>query len=101
MASAGERTFFVEGYVPNLDGTTAASLSSRLRRAILELEQEGLSVRWLESFALIEEETYVWMLVASDVNHVALVNERAGTGFDHVVEMIVVESARGEPGMRG
>ena len=94
MASPGERTFLVEGYVPNLDESTAAELSSRLRTAIGELEQEGPCVRWLQSFALIEEETYVWMLATPDVGHVALVNERAGIRFDHIVEMTAVEGER-------
>ena len=91
MASPPERTFFVESYVPALDESTALALSSRLRAAVDELRREGLPLRWLQSFALTEEETYVCILAARDVEHVALVNERAGTAFDHVVEMSPVE----------
>jgi hypothetical protein len=46
---------------------------------------------WLRSFALADEETYVWMLTAADVDHVALVNQRAGVRYDHVVEVITAE----------
>jgi len=94
MASPSERTFFVEGYVPSLDKAGAAALSSRLRAAIGELQREGLTLRWLQSFALVDEETCVWMLAAPDVDHVALVNERAGIAFDHVVEVSTVEPDR-------
>jgi hypothetical protein len=57
------------------------------------LQCEGLALRWLRSFALADEETYVWMLIATDVDHVALVNQRAGVRYDHVAEVITSESS--------
>jgi hypothetical protein len=78
------RTFLVESYVPNLDSATAAELSSRLRSAVTDLQREGLTLQWLRSFALVEDETYVWMVDAPDADHVALVYGRAAVSVDHV-----------------
>jgi hypothetical protein len=94
MASPTVRTFFVESYVPRLDDATAAALSSRLRTAIAELRREGRTLEWLRSFALVDEETYVWMLNAADVDEIALVNQRARVPYDHVVEAVPGESSR-------
>lgn len=89
MPSAAERTFLVESYVPNLDEATAAALSSRLRSAIDELRREGHMLAWLRSFALVEEETYVWMLAAVDADDVALASRRAGLAHHaHIVEVV-------------
>lgn len=88
MAGSSERTFFVESYVSNLDQAAAVGLSLQLRSAIDELRREGLVLAWLRSFALIDEETYVWMLTARDLDDVVLLNERAGVSWDHVVEAI-------------
>ncbi len=78
------RTFLVESYVPNLDETTAAELSSRLRSAVTELQRDGLTLQWLRSFAIVDEETYVWMVEAPDADHITLVRERAAVSVDHV-----------------
>jgi hypothetical protein len=89
------RTFFVESYVPALDGPTAAALSAQLRAAVDELRREGRELEWLRSFALIDDETYVWMLAAGDVDDVVLVNERARLSYDHVVEVVTGEPLNG------
>ena len=80
--------------VPRLDEETAAALSSRLRAVIAELRREGRTLEWLRSFALVDEETYVWMLKAADVDEIALVNHRAQVPYDHVVEAVPGESSR-------
>jgi hypothetical protein len=94
MARPAARTFFVESYVPSLDRATVAALSSRLRAAIAELRREGRAVEWLRSFALVDEETYVWMVKAADADEIALVNQRARVPYDHVVEATPGESPR-------
>lgn len=88
-------TFLVETYVPKLDDAMAAALSSRLRAAIAELQHEGLALRWLRSFVLVGEETYAWMLTATDAADVAVVNRRAGVTFDHIA-MVLPGEASGE-----
>jgi len=88
-------TYLVETYVPNLDEATAASLSARLQAAMAELQREGLTLRWLRSFALLDEETYSWMVTATDADDVARVNRRAGVTFDHFAEVRPGETCGG------
>jgi hypothetical protein len=88
-------TYLVETYVPKLDQATAAALSARLQAAIGELQREGLALRWLRSFALLDEETYSWMLTATDADDVARVNRRAGLTLDHVAEVIPDDASDG------
>ena len=82
------RTFLVEQYVPELDEAAAGALTARLKAAVDELRQEGLPLRWLRSYALVGEETYVWMLAAAERDHVSLLGERVGLELDHVVEAV-------------
>jgi len=93
VPSRNPSTYLVETYVPKLDEATAVALSKRLRAAIGELQREGLALRWLRSFALIGEETYVWMLTAADAHDIALVNRRAGVAFDHIAEVVPGEAS--------
>jgi hypothetical protein len=93
--TTARRTFFVESYVPALDEESAAALSAKLQAAIDELRREGRELEWLRSFALVDDETYVWMLTAGDVDDVALVNERARLSYDHVVEVVAGEPLHG------
>ncbi len=88
MALGNGRTFFVESYIPQLDAAGAAALSSRLRKAVEQLREEGLPIAWIRSFALMEEDTYVWMVEATQRDHVVLIQRRAGVELDHVVEMV-------------
>ena len=81
------RTFFVESYIPQLDAARAAALSSRLQAAVEQLQDEGLPLTWIRSFALLQEDTYVWMVEATDLDHVDLIQRRAGVELDHVVEV--------------
>lgn len=86
------RTFFVECYIPQLDAAGAAALSSRLQTAIEQLTREGLPLAWIRSFALLQEDTYVWMVEASELDHVVMVQRRAGVELDHVVEVVPGEA---------
>ena len=88
MALGTGRTFFVESYVPQLDAAGVAAFSSRLQTAVEQLREEGLPLAWIRSFALLEEDTLVWMIEASQLDDVALVQRRAGVELDHVVEVL-------------
>ena len=96
MRSRDPTTYLVETYVPKLDEATAVALSSRLRAAISELQRQGLALRWLRSFALVDEETYVWMLTATEADDIVLVNRRAGVTFDHIAEVAPGEASAGD-----
>jgi hypothetical protein len=93
--TTARRTFFVESYVPALDAAAAAALSGKVQAAIDELRREGRNVEWLRSFALADDETYVWMAAACNVDDVVLVNERARLTYDHVVEVVAGEHLKG------
>jgi hypothetical protein len=92
MAPGDRRTFFVESYVPQLDATAAAALSSRLRAVVEQLRDEGLTLSWIRSFVLLDEDTYVWMVEAAEVDDVVLVQRRAGLRRDHIVEAVSSET---------
>jgi hypothetical protein len=92
---APQRTFFVESYVPQLDAAGAAALSARLRTAVAELREEGLALAWIRSFALLEDDTYVWMVEAAALDDVARIQRRAGMELDHVVEAVSGERGAG------
>jgi hypothetical protein len=97
VSTPRRKTFFVENYVPRLDEATAAALSSRLRTAIDQLRREGRTLEWLRSFALLSEETYIWMVTAAEVDDVALVNQRAHVSYDHVAEVITGDEPQSVP----
>jgi hypothetical protein len=90
--SDGGRTFLVESYVPGLDELTGATLSSRLRKAIRQLAEEGMTLRWGGSFALVDEETYICIIVAPKVDDVVQLGERAGFEHAHVVEVLAIDA---------
>ena len=58
-----------------------------------ELREEGLALTWIRSFALLEDDTYVWIVEAAALDDVARIQRRAGMELDHVVEAV--------PGERG
>ena len=86
------RTFLVESYVPGLDERAAATLSSRLRESIRQLNEEGTALRWGGSFALVAEETYICIITAANVDHIVQLCERAGFEHDHVVEALAIDA---------
>lgn len=87
------RTFLVETYVPGLDERAAATLSSRLRESIRQLNEEGTALRWGGSFALVVEETYICVIVATVVDDVVQLSDRAGLEHDHVVEAFAIDAS--------
>jgi hypothetical protein len=86
------RTFLVESYVAGLDERAAATLSSRLRKAIRQLAEEGMALRWGGSFALVDEETFICIIGAGEVDDVVQLSERAGLEHDHVVEAFAIDT---------
>ena len=91
MVATGTKTFLVETYVPHLDASAARAMSTRLRAAVPELQREGVAVRWLGSFAVIDDETYICMLAAGNAGDAVRANERANLHYDHVVEVIAID----------
>ena len=93
MAGEREGTFLVETYVPNLDGQAAATISSRYRSAIRELERQGVILRRLRSYALIADETFLCIVGARGSDEVVELSRRAGLDPDHVVQVVQLDPA--------
>jgi hypothetical protein len=91
MARGSERTFLVELYVPQLDEQAAMAITSRCRAAARQLAEQGVALRWLRSFALVAEETYLCIVAARDRDHVLELSRRAGLEHDHVVEVVALD----------
>lgn len=87
------KTFLVESYVPQLDYEAAVAITLRLRSAVRQLESEGAVVRWLRSFALVGEDTYLCVIAASDADDAVRLNVRARVEYDHVVEVVAFDSS--------
>ena len=86
-----EKTFLVEKYVPQLDEKTARAISSRFRAAVSRRDARGDTLRWIRSFALLGEETYCCIIAASDIEHIAQLNEQDDLEYDHLVEVVALD----------
>jgi hypothetical protein len=84
----------LESYVPGLDEWTAAAITSRVQSGVRQLVKEGKALRWLRSFALVGEETYLCVVAAIDADEAVEVNVRARIGCDHVVEVVTFDPSR-------
>ncbi len=91
MARGSERTFLVELYVPQLDEQGAVAIASRCRAAARQLAEQGVALRWLRSYAVMAEETYLCVVAARDRDHVVELSRRAGLEHDHVVEVVAID----------
>lgn len=91
MKADRAKTFLVESYVRQLDQAMTAAIAERLDRAAAELRGLGLTVVWLRSLALPEEETCFCLFSADTVADVVAANERAGFDFDHITEVVTIE----------
>jgi len=91
MNTDRRKTFLVETYVRQLDHATAAAIAGRLDRAAAELRRLGLTVVWLRSLALLDEETCFCLFSADAATHVVAANLRAGFDFDHITEVVTIE----------
>ena len=92
MLCGAGRTFLVESYVPGLDERAAAVVTSRLRGAIRQLDEEGMTLSWGGCLALVDEETYICIIGAPKLDDVVQLSKRAGLEHDHVVEALVFDA---------
>lgn len=84
----------LESYVPWLDERAAEAITARVRSAVRQLEKEGKPLRWLRSFALVGEETYLCVVAATDADEAVELNVRARLDCDHVVEVVTFDPPR-------
>ena len=81
----------METYVSGLDTATATALDARVRAAVAQLQGRDVELRLLGFFALVEEETCMWILEAAGAGEVAGVSRRAGVRDWHVAEVTTLE----------
>ncbi len=84
-------TFIVERYIPHLRSADIEPLCERLTAASAELQAEGRDIRWLRSFALLDDETCLCLFSARSRNDVAEANHRAGAAYDRIIETVTIE----------
>jgi hypothetical protein len=53
---------------------------------------EAAGVRWIRAFALVDDETFVWIVAACDVRVVECVIAGAAAGCEHVAEAVLLEA---------
>jgi hypothetical protein len=51
-----------------------------------------MTLHWGGSFALVDEETYIFIIGAPGVDDVVQLSERAGLEHDHVVEALAMDA---------
>jgi hypothetical protein len=85
--------FLVETYVPRLDEERAAAISARYDHAVRELAGEGVAIRSLQSYAVFEDETYLFIVAARDADDVVVLHDRAKLAPDHVAQVVSVDAA--------
>jgi hypothetical protein len=92
MGDPRAATYLVETYVPRLDRRSAAAVSSAYTRAIRELAQAGVALRLVESYAVVDDETYLCVVSAGNREDVVRMTEQAGLTADHVVRVARVNA---------
>jgi len=71
-------SYVVEVYAPNLSRFDLAELAGRAEAAVLEMEREGVRVRYVRSVLVPEDETCFHHFESPTIDAVRLASERAG-----------------------
>ena len=74
--------FVVEVYAPNLSRADLAELAGRAEAAVLQMEREGVRVRYLRSVLVPEDETCFHHFEGPTIDAIRLASERAGLFTD-------------------
>ncbi len=78
--------------MPRLDERSAKTLTSSLRETIRQLNEDGMPLRWRGSFALVDEETYICIIAAPEIDDVGELSERVGLEHDHIAEALMLHA---------
>jgi hypothetical protein len=78
--------FLVELYVSRADAASTGPGAERARRAAEELSSQGISIRYLRSIFVPDDETCFHLYKASSVAAVQEVGSRAGLRFERISE---------------
>jgi hypothetical protein len=83
--------FLVELYVSRADAASTGPRAERARRAAEELRTQGMSVRYVRSIFVPDDETCFHLYRASSAAAVREVASRAGLRFERISEALAGE----------
>jgi hypothetical protein len=92
LTTMPETTFIVERYIPHLEPSDVHALADRLAAATAQMQAEGHNIRWLHSFALLDDETCLCVFSADDSAEVYEANHRASADHERIVPVIAVDN---------
>jgi hypothetical protein len=87
--------FLVEQYVSRADTAGAGLSSERARLAAAEVNGEGMSVRYLRSILVPEDETCFYLYEAGSAEAVREAAQRAGLRFERIIAAVSEPVKRG------
>jgi hypothetical protein len=87
---AGLQRYLVESYVPRLGEADCHDAASRARSVADELSRNGMSVRYLHSLFVAEDETCFHVFEALSVDAVAEASRRAELAHARIVPVTFV-----------
>lgn len=89
--------FVVERYLPATGGRTLVSIVERDRLAATTMAADGLAIRHLSCIHVPSDESLFSLFDAPSAEAVRRVHERAGIGFERIVEAVQVTSHERDP----
>jgi len=92
------RVFVVERYLPATGAHDLVPIAERDRRAAASMAGTGVAVRHLTCIHVPSDEFCYSLFAAASAEDVRRAHERAGIGFDRIVEAIQVTSTEGGTG---
>jgi Protein of unknown function (DUF4242) len=99
-AKPGWRTFLVEHYWPGVTEAEFAAAAERVRASAAELGREGMSVRYLHSTLVPDDESAFCVFEAESAAAVAEAYTRAGLAYERLRDALQIRRDPSEPGGR-
>lgn len=97
----GLATFLVEHYWPGLTPVLFEAACGRVRRSADEIAGEGVSIRFLHSTLVAEEETAFCVFEAETATAVREAYARASVPFERIVDALEIGIGPGAPRLSG
>ncbi|HEX8857896.1 MAG TPA: nickel-binding protein [Actinomycetes bacterium] len=86
--------FVVERYLPAVDPSELAAAVDRDRRAAEGMTAAGIPVRHLSTIHIPSDESCLCLFDAPSIDALREAQERAGIGFERIVEAVLVPPGR-------
>lgn len=92
LTTMPETIFLVERYMPRLQPSDIHALAGRLAAVAAQMQGEGHNIRWLHSFAILDDETCLCVFSADDSSEVHEANHRANADHERIVPAIAFDN---------